>query len=142
MRVIWLSVRSGRLGSFSGAQSFAFTRDCLVRLKQKAVRNGWWFKDLKREERKLLELTIRLVQRVRSFILAKNILAVVRKLESAMESRFRRTVREVGFPIARRLGLIAQNWGNATAKDWESDGDFAKYLAAMSINEPMLFRGC
>jgi hypothetical protein len=113
----------------------------LKKLKLKAMRSGVWFKALPRIDRVLVDLTIKVAGTVRSFTLANKILTVIRKLESAMESRFRRTVREVGFPIARRLGLIAQNWGNATAKDWESDGDFAKYLAAMSFNEPRLFRG-
>jgi hypothetical protein len=113
----------------------------LKKLKLKAMRSGVWFKALPRIDRVLVDLTIKVAGTVRSFTLANKILTVIRKLESAMESRFRRTVREVGFPIARRLGLIAQNWGNATAKDWESDGDFAKYLAAMSFNEPKLFRG-
>jgi hypothetical protein len=113
----------------------------LKKLKLKAMRSGVWFKALPRIDRVLVDLTIKVAGTVRSFTLANKILTVIRKLESAMESRFRRTLREVGFPIARRLGLIAQNWGNATAKDWESDGDFAKYLAAMSFNEPRLFRG-
>lgn len=58
-----------------------------------------------------------------------------------MESRFLRAVKEVGFPIAHRLCLIAQKWGNANAKDWGYDVGFAKYLTAMSFNEPKLFSG-
>jgi hypothetical protein len=113
----------------------------LLKLKLKAMRAGVWFRALPRIDRVLVDLTIRVVGTVRSFTLAKNILTVVRKLESVMESRFLRAVREVGFPIARRLVSIAQKWGNGTAKDWESDGGFARYLAAMSLNEPNLFSG-
>jgi len=89
----------------------------------------------------LVDLTIKVAGTIRSFTLAKNILTVVRKLESVMESKFLRAIRENGFPFAKRLGLIAQKWGNATAKNWESDKDFARYLAAMSFNEPKLFSG-
>jgi hypothetical protein len=53
---------------------------------------------------------------MRSFILAEKILAVVRKLEGVMESRFLRAVREIGFPFAERLGIIAQEWGNTAAR--------------------------
>lgn len=113
----------------------------LLKLKLKAMRAGVWFRALPRIDRVLVDLTIKVAGTVRSFTLAKNILTVIRKLESIMESRFLRAVKEIGFPIARRLGLIAQKWGNATAKDWESDGGFARYLAAMSLNEPKLFSG-
>jgi hypothetical protein len=113
----------------------------LLKLKLKAMRSGVWFRALPRIDRVLFDLTLKVAGTVRSFILAKSILAVVRKLESVMESRFLRAVREIGFSIACRLGLIAQRWGNVAAKDWGSDVGFAKYLAAMSINEPKLFNG-
>jgi hypothetical protein len=113
----------------------------LLKLKLKAMRAGVWFKALPRIDRVLVDLTIKVAGKVRSFTLAKNIIAVIRKLESTMESRFLRAVKEIGFPIARKLCLIAQKWGNVAAKDWGSDLGFAKYLAAMSFNEPKLFSG-
>jgi len=114
------------------ADSGFLGRAHLIKLKLKAMRSGVWFR---------VDLTIKVAGTVRSFTLAKNILAVIRKLESSMESRFLRAVQEIGFPIARRLCLMAQKWGNVTAKDWGSDLGFAKYLAAMSFNEPKLFSG-
>lgn len=113
----------------------------LLKLKLKAMRSGVWFRVLRRIDRVLVDLTIKVAGTVRSFTLAKNILTIIRKLESIMESRFLRAVKEIGFPTARRLCLIAQKWGNVTAKDWGSDVGFAKYLAAMSLNEPNLFSG-
>jgi hypothetical protein len=87
----------------------------LLKLKLKAMRSGVWFRVLRRIDRVLVDLTIKVASKVRSFTLAKNILTVVRKLESAVESRFLRSVKEIGFPMACRLGLIAQKWGNITA---------------------------
>jgi hypothetical protein len=113
----------------------------LLKLKLKAMRAGVWFKALPRIDRVLFDLTMRVAGSVRSFILAKSILAVVRKLEGVMESRFSRAVRKVGFPFARKLSLIAQGWGNVAAEGWGSDVGFARYLAAMSLNEPRLFGG-
>jgi hypothetical protein len=127
--------------SIHDADSGFLEKAQLNKLKLKAMRAGVWFRALSRIDRVLVDLTIRVAGTVRSFTLAKNILTVVRKLESFMESRFLRAVREIGFPIARRLASIAQKWGNGTAKDWESDGGFAGYLAAMSLNEPNLFSG-
>jgi hypothetical protein len=109
----------------------------LMKLKRKAMRGGVWFKALSRIDRVLVDLTIKVASAVRSFTLASKILTVIRKLESFMESKFLRAVKEKGFPIAQRLGLIAQKWGNSSAKDWESDRGFARYLAAMSLNAPM-----
>jgi hypothetical protein len=113
----------------------------LLKLKLKAMRSGVWFRGLPRIDRVLVDLTIKVAGTVRSYTLAKNILTVIRKLESIMESRFLRAVRENGFQTARKLCLIAQKWGNVTAKEWGSDVGFAKYLAAMSFNEPKLFSG-
>ena len=113
----------------------------LLKLKLKAMRSGVWFRVLPRIDRVLVDLTIKVAGTVRSFTLAKNILTVVRKLESIMESKFLRAVKEIGFPTARRLCLMAQKWGNVNAKEWRYDVGFAKYLAAMSLNEPKLFSG-
>jgi hypothetical protein len=123
------------------ASSSFLGRAQLMKLRLKAMRSGVWFRSLSRIDRVLVDLTIKVAGTVRSFTLAKNIRAVIGKLESIMESRFLRAIKEVGVPIARRLCLIAREWGNTAAKEWESDEGFAKYLAAMSFNEPKLFRG-
>ena len=113
----------------------------LQKLRLRAIRAGVWFRSLPRIDRVLVDLTIRVAGRVRSFTLAENVLAVVRKLEGVLESRFVRAVREVGSPLARRLGLIAQGWGNRAAVKWAADEGFARFLAAMSLNEHRLFNG-
>ena len=123
------------------ANSSFLGRAQLMKLRLKAIRSGMWFRSLSRIDRVLVDLTIKVAGTVRSSTLARNIRGVIGKLEGIMESRFLRTVKEVGVPIARRLCLIAREWGNTAAKEWESDEGFAKYLAAMSFNEPRLFRG-
>ena len=123
------------------ARSGFLDKSQLQKLRLRAMRAGVWFRSLPRIDRVLVDLTIRVAGNVRSFILAENILAVVRKLEGVMESRFLRAVREVGFSMARGLGLIAQKWGNAAAKEWAADEGFARYLAAMSLNQHRLFSG-
>ena len=123
------------------SKSSLLGKNQLVKLKLKAMRSGVWFKALPRIDRVLLDLTIKVAGTVRSCTLAKNILTVVRKLESVMESKFLRSIREVGFPFAEKLSSIARGWGNVDAKNWESDRGFATYLAAMSFNEPKFFGG-
>jgi hypothetical protein len=112
-----------------------------MKLKLKAMRSGVWFRALPRIDRVLVDLTIKVAGTVRSSTLAKNILTVVRKLGCLLENKLLRAVRETGLPVARRLSLLAQKWGNAAAKDWLSDGGFARYWAALSLNEPRLFSG-
>jgi hypothetical protein len=126
---------------FHDANSGFLEKRQLVKLKLKAMRSGVWFKALDRIDRVLVDLTIKVAGTVRSFTLANNILTVIRKLENVMESKFLRTIREIGVPFAKRLGLIAQKWGNSSAKNWESDRDFARYLAVLSFNGSKLFNG-
>ena len=114
----------------------------LLKLKLKAMRAGVWFRALPRIDRALFDLTIKVTRTVRSFTLAENILFVVRKLECLFENKILRAVRETGLPVAKRFSLVAQKWGNRAAKDWVSDESFDRYWAAISLNEPKLFRGC
>jgi len=112
----------------------------LVKIKLKAMRAGVWFRTLPRIDRALIDLTIKVTSNVRSVILAKSILSITRKLEGLLESKFVRAIREIGFPLAYKLSLFAQKWGNNAAKSWVSDVRFARFLAAMNLNEPKLFK--
>jgi hypothetical protein len=113
----------------------------LQKLRLRAIRAGVWFRSLPRIDRVLVDLTIRVAGKVRSFTLAENILAVVRKLEGVLENSLVRAAREVGLPLVRKLSLLAQGWGNEAAKAWVSDLGFAKYWAALSLNEHRFFSG-
>ncbi len=112
----------------------------LVKLRLKAIRAGVWFKALPRIDRVLVDLTIKVASKVRSATLAKNLLAVIRKLEGLLESSLSRALRKVGFPLAQKLSLMAQKWGNVSAESWPSDASFIRFLAVMHINEPKAFK--
>jgi hypothetical protein len=112
----------------------------LIKLKLKAVRAGVWFKALPRIDRALVDLTIKVASSIRSVTLAKNILAVTRKLEELLESSLIRAFREVGLLLAKKISLVAQKWGNASAKNWASNVSFIRFLAVMHINEPKTFK--
>ncbi len=116
------------------------TKAHLTKLKLRAMRAGAWFRCLPRIDRALIDLTIKVADTVRSVTLAKNILAIVRKLEGLLESRLLRALKEVGIPLAQKFSLIAQKWGHVSAKSWVSDLSFAKFLAVMHINEPKTFK--
>ena len=111
-----------------------YTRECLVKLKRKARRKGCWFRDLKQNERMLLDLTIRVVEKVRSFRLAKLVSRIVSKLLEAMESRVYRLIRTEGQCMAERLSKIAQSWGNRSAKSWVKDHGFMQFLTVSNLS--------
>jgi hypothetical protein len=113
---------------------FRLSKGDLIKLKLRALRSGAWFRALRRVERVLVDLTFRVVHRVRSRVLAKALLSIMKKLEDASENRVSRALREIGFPCARRLSLLAQKWGNRIAETWAFDFSFARFIAIMHIN--------
>ena len=106
----------------------------LMELKLKAKRAGVWFRALTRIDRVLMDLTMRVAQSVRSPVLARCILSVKRKLEEVLQGKLARVIREFGFPLASKLSLLAQKWGNRGALAWVEDADFARYLSVMELN--------
>ena len=106
----------------------------LVKLKMKAMRAGVWFRALPRIDRVLVDLTIMVADNIRSPHLARCILAITGKLEAIMESKLSRAIREIGLPIAHKLSVFAQKWGNKAAHEWASDEDFARYWAVTKLN--------
>jgi len=131
MRAIWLSVKSKR--SSNDAGSVPLTRESLAKLRLKARRSGAWFRDLKQSERSLLDLTIRVVERVRSFLLAKVVSRLVDRLCEAMESRIYRLIRTEGREMAKRLSEIGEAWGCRAARGWGVDRGFMQFLVVTNL---------
>jgi hypothetical protein len=98
------------------------------------VRRGVWFKALKHKERQLLDLTVRVVEKVHSFLLAKVVSRIVDKLCEAMESRILRLMRTEGKNKAERLSLLAQAWGYRAAKSWVKDRGFVQFLVINNLS--------
>jgi len=113
----------------------------LIKFKCKAIRAGMWFKALPRIDRVLIDLAIKVTQSIRSQSLAKCIMSITRKLEGLLENRLERAMKEIGFPMARKLSLFAMKWGNSRAQEWTEDVGFVRYLAAMKLNEHPLYNG-
>ena len=111
-----------------------FVRENLRLLKLKAKRHGVWFKALSRLDRALVNLTIKVADKVRSLRLIKALSRVLKKMEEAFENEISQAIRHVGFPLARKIGFLAKKWGNPYGESWMSDVSFAKFLAVMHIN--------
>jgi hypothetical protein len=116
------------------SSSSILNRAQLTKLRLKAIRAGVWFKVLPRIDRVLVDLTIEVSEEIRSSQLAKSITAVMGKLEELLESKFDRLARTIGQSLAENASLIAQKWGNSSAKRWSIDESFALYLAVMHAN--------
>jgi hypothetical protein len=87
----------------------------LCRLKSRALRNGVWFRVIRRIDRALLNACINVAQSITNPSLVASILAVTRKIEESLETRAARYIREVGFSLASKLGALAQSLGNKDA---------------------------
>ena len=112
----------------------------LVNLKTKAMRSGAWFKALQRIDRVLFDLTIRVVDTIRSAKLAKSIAVLTRKLEEAMKGSFSSRLRTIGLPLAKKISFTAQKLGNISAAGWMFDSSFAIFLAVMHVNDVKIFK--
>ena len=60
--------------------------------------------------------------------------SVLKKLEESMESQVGCLMREVGGNLAKKLGRIAQAWGNGSAVNWAEDSGFIRYLTITYVN--------
>ena len=112
---------------------FSLTRESLARLRLKARRNGAWFRDLKQNERSLLDLTIKVVEKVRSFMLAKLVSRLVSRLYEALESRIFRLICTEGREMVKKLSRIGEEWGYRAAKNWVADRGFMQYLVVNNL---------
>lgn len=130
----------GLVEKMTGRNRVSLSRFELVKLRVKACRRGVWFGVLSRVERGLMDLAIKVVEKVRSPVLARSLISVVKKLVDAMESEATRLMKTIGRKIAQELSEIAQGWGNKSARLWTSDLGFRRYLAVMQKNLSPVFR--
>jgi len=124
----------------SGQTRVVFRRGELANMRAKAIRRGVWFRVLSRAERACMELTMRVVDTVRSHLLARVLTSITGKLLDAMRSMVLREMEEIGRPLARKLSRIAQNWGSVSAIQWAKDHGFIQYLTIMYMNTPTMFK--
>ena len=109
-------------------------RSKLVELKMRSMRRRIWYKVLNVLERVQVDLTIRMLERVRSPFLAKVLDSIIEKLSVAMQSKVSALIQGFGFPRALKLSRIAQSWGHTTAKTWTGNLEFARFLAITHLN--------
>jgi hypothetical protein len=131
--------RSKALGLL--ALSNVSNREEVVKLKAIAVRRGLWFKVLSALERAVVNLTIKVVERVRSPVLKEALKSIASKVVEALKSRsFKERAMAIGRALVERVARIAERLGNKRAGEWAEDPSFVMYLGVSWLNTSPVFR--
>jgi len=116
-----------------------FTSHFLAKIRKKALRNGCWWSALESSDRAFLDLTIKLVSRVRNENLYQILIRITKKLQDPQKRTYLRFIEFHGLVKAKRLSKQAFSWGSRVASGWGNDLLFAKYLIVTEINSPLGF---
>ena len=117
-----------------GEKRTLLTRSEMIKVKTRALRRGIWFRALTKTDRACIDLAIIVVERIRSRLLQKVLFSIIKKLDEIMESQIQRLMSEVGVNLAKKVGRIAQMWGNESAVRWAEDSGFIRYLTITYLN--------
>jgi len=111
-------------------------------LKLLALRRRVWFKALSRVERLIVELTVRVVRRVRSIQLAKALLNIADKLQNWINSMktFKEIALEAGLRMAKRMVKVAVKLNVEKAYEWLNDQAYVFYLGVSYLNTSKVYR--
>ena len=92
----------------------------------RAKRSGIWFR-LRRRERGMFELAIRLKVKLQSHDLLRALVAVLKDLRQTCDragAAFLRAMR-----LAWGISETAVGWGNPRAREWRNDLSYIRFLA-------------
>jgi hypothetical protein len=106
----------------------------LLKMRREALRKRVWFKVLDGTERALLYLVPRCMETPKNPTLIDALAKIIVKIKNALKSRMANLVFQIGKPLAEKLSLAAQEWGNKTACKWAADEGFWKYLTIVNLN--------
>jgi hypothetical protein len=92
---------------------------------RRSKRHGYWF-GLSQIERSICTLALRLDVKFKSWTLLKALVSILKKLKEMGDELYVQMTR--GLSLAWRFSTAAAEWGNAEAKAWRNDTDYARYL--------------
>lgn len=111
------------------------TNQFLRYLKERAIRKGVWFKVLDRIDRSIYNLTLKIVERVRSQSLAKQIIRIMATIQNALEHGFLSYVKTYGVIRLNEIVNQALKMGYLEASKWRDDVSFSRYLAFTKFHD-------
>lgn len=112
----------------------------LARVRAVAIRQGVWYRSLSATERALFSLTMRIVRKIRSSMLSRVLVSIIAKLQVKGKCVLAVSLRGWGRPIAEKISMIAQAWGNTSAVKWSVDSAFIRFLEVTYLNTPSTYR--
>lgn len=89
-------------------------------------------KALRMEERAVLDLAVKCVEKPRSPRLIDLLAKIVVRVKAAVISPLKRLMGQVGRPLAMRISRIAAGWGYMAAQKWAEDEGFIRFLTVTS----------
>ena len=116
------------------------SRAVLIDVRERSFGKRIWFRTLSSIERSLVNLTIRVVNEVKSSKLASILYFIVQRLEEALMSTFRKMAMREGFKLVRDFSEIAYSWGNVSAINWIKDNSYILFLGVCTLNSCNTFR--
>lgn len=115
------------------------SKELLREVRGIALRKRVWYKALDGIERGIVNLTISVVESVKSPTLVRELSKILAKLREAFKSAFIKHVEDYGFKKLMDVINVAVGFGNVEALKWESES-FAKLLAVNNYNNPVGWR--
>ena len=110
----------------------------LTTLRTKAIRSGIWFTSLTYEDRVLAGMISRHIKIVKNAMLATVIARIMSKLFHALrDCSYTARIEGLGRPLAKIYSELAFSFGNADAKKWAEDKNYARYLGMSALRSPM-----
>jgi len=115
-------------------------RGSLEKLKRLSIRSKAWFRVLNWKQRRLMDIVIKTVDKIRSPLLLKVLNPLVKRLLEAIGGNSRagalalmdKGAYSMMMSVAEKIVAVAQKWGNKSAKEWLDKG-FIKYLIIMNL---------
>jgi hypothetical protein len=112
----------------------------LRKLKRVSMRSGAWFRVLDWKQRRLLDIVVKTVDKIRSPLLLRVLFPLVKRLLEAIGGDVRtgalalmgEGAYEMMRRVAEKIVAVAQKWGNSSAREWLDDG-LIKYLLVMNL---------
>ena len=102
-----------------------------------ALRKRVWYKTLDRIERDIVNLTISVVERVKSCTLLSELNKILEKLREAMKSPFIRHCENYGCKKLVEVVEMALSFGSTVADEWLGDESMIRLLALNNMYNPI-----
>lgn len=104
-------------------------------IREKALRRRVWY-SLDLVERGIINLTIRVVERIKSTHLMTEVVKILVKINDALKNPFIMHIKTFGVKKGKLIIENAVKWENKVVLEWRLR-DFAKFLAFNNYNNPI-----